>query len=80
MQKTSDNEPNYLTPQAAAALIVAIVEKRGGRFLLRDDDTWFLDLDSSDIDNFAEADKLSRAALGFRDEIRAELKARAVQH
>jgi hypothetical protein len=72
--------PRSLTPTETAACLVTIIERRGGIFTLRSDDTFWLDLDASDITSHDEAATFIDVVLVLRDEVRAVLVAQRVRH
>ena len=73
--------PGPISLQAAAALYMAILERRGVTFALRDDGYHFhCELNGSDVSSDAEAADIAENVLLMRDEIRGLLLAQRVRH
>ncbi|HXU05276.1 MAG TPA: hypothetical protein VN903_30160, partial [Polyangia bacterium] len=74
--------PRDLTPQQAAALLVAFLERHGAVFTLDlTDHTFKCALDGCrKIESREEAERMSGLISSLKDEIRAELLARRTTH
>jgi hypothetical protein len=69
-----------LNTHATAGYLVSFLERRGAVFTVNAEGKWFCDLNPSDVASHEEAEEISGAILGLRDEIRAVLLARRGIH
>ena len=81
MLKARELRPTPVMPAEAAALLVTLLEAHGATFTLKPDHTFLCDLDSvRDLSRLPTPERIVRAVLGLRGEMRNILVARRTSH